>query len=165
MEDCIVMKNEQVLKEQLIALLTGQNAHANFDRAVENFPIGLINNRIPNYDHTPWQMIEHLRLTQWDILEFIRNPKHVSPPWPEGYWPKKSQANEVLWKNSIKQFRNDLNDIIGIIKNKDTDFFAPISHAKQYTIFREIVLAADHNAYHIGQLIMMRKILGKWPPR
>lgn len=158
------MGRNEVLNEQLIALLSGDNAHVNFEQAMADFPIKHINDHIPNFDHTPWQILEHLRISQWDILDFVRNPKYVSPPWPDGYWPEQTKADELLWQNSINKFRSDLNDIISLVNNPNTDFFGAIPHAEKYSIFREVLLVADHNAYHIGQLIMMRKILGIWPP-
>jgi len=159
-----MMEDKRVLREQLAALLTGQNAHANFEQAMENFPVEYINNLVTDFEHTPWQILEHLRISQLDILEFVRNAKYVSPSWPDGYWPKNVKASATLWGNSIRQFRKDLDDVIDIVNDLDTDFFGPIPHAKEYTIFREVLLIADHNAYHIGQFIMMRKILGIWPP-
>ncbi len=158
------MKADAVIRKELLALLSGGNAHMEFDEALDRFPIREINTKAPNVPYTPWHFLEHVRIAQWDILEFIRNPDHVSPDYPEGYRPSPDkEADAAQWKKTIKGFRADLKALENIVKDEKTDFFAPIPHAKDYTIFREILLAADHNAYHIGEFAMLRQVLDIWP--
>jgi hypothetical protein len=157
------MSADQVLREQLLALLRGGNAHMTFDQAIADFPMDAINRRPPNVSYTPWHLLEHLRITQWDILEFVRNPKHVSPPWPEGYWPSpEERADPQAWARTADQFQADLNDVRAIVQNPATDFFAPMRHAPGYTILREVLLVADHNAYHIGEFAILRQVMETW---
>ncbi len=114
--------------------------------------------------HTGWQLLQHARIAQWDILEFSRNPKHVSPEFPEGYWPKTPapQAEEE-WNDSMYAFRRDLREMIRLVENPRTDLHAPIPHGDGQTILREALVLADHNAYHLGQLVDLRRALGSWP--
>jgi hypothetical protein len=104
-----------------------------------------------------------MRIAQWDILEFIRNPKHISPPWPEGYWPSAdAPPSAAAWDRSVVAFRRDLKRMVALVKSPATDLLAPIPHGSGQTILREAMLAADHNSYHIGQLIVLRRRLGAW---
>ncbi len=158
------MSNDKVAREQLLALLRGGNAHIGFDGAVADFPVAYINSKPPNVPYTPWHLLEHIRIAQWDILEFIRNPEHVSPKWPEGYWPSPDeQADEAKWQQTIDDFRADMKAIQDLVTDPNTDLFAQIPHAQGYTIFREILLVADHNAYHIGEFAILRQVMGTWP--
>jgi hypothetical protein len=158
------MDSDKVAREQLLNLLRGGNAHMSFDQAVANFPIDKINRMPPNVPYTPWQLIEHIRIAQWDILEFIRNPEHVSPSWPEGYWPEReAEAGEIGWHQTIQSFRDDLQALQDIVADPAVDLYAPIPHAKDYTIFREILVVSDHNAYHIGEFAILRQVMGTWP--
>ena len=157
------MNNDKVLREQLIALLRGGNSHMGFDRAIAEFPIEHINSRGPNVPYTPWHILEHMRITQWDILEFIRNPEHVSPKWPEGTWPAPDkQADEAQWEKTISDFRADLKTLQNLVIDPDTDLSAPIPHARDYTILREILVVADHNAYHTGEFAILRQVMKTW---
>ena len=157
------MKNETIIREQLLQFFHGGNAHLSFERAIDQFPMEHINEKVSNIDYSPWQLLEHIRIAQWDILEFIRNPNHISPKWPDGYWPSPNEsADHQNWENTWKKIQLDMNDVIELAKNPDTDFFAPIPHSKNYTIFREILLIADHNAYHLGQLVTLRKMMEIW---
>lgn len=152
--------NDEVLREQLLALLNGGNAHMTFDEAVGGFPMDRINTRVPNGSYTVWHVLEHMRIVQWDILEFIRNPDHVSPDFPDGYWPAPDKTGAAAsWKESIKSFRADLKSLKEIVSDPKTDFFGPIPHARDYTVLREILLAADHNSFHVGEFIEIRRIL------
>jgi hypothetical protein len=154
---------DKVLREQLLALLRGKNAHLSFDEAIADFPMEHINTKPPNVSYTPWHILEHLRIAQWDILEFVRNPDHISPEWPKGYWPNpNAQAGEAQWQQTIDRFRIDLKAIEMLVTNPNTDFFAPIPHAPDYTIFREVLLVADHNAYHIGEFAILRQVMETW---
>ncbi|HQH99789.1 MAG TPA: DinB family protein [Deltaproteobacteria bacterium] len=158
------MNPDEVLKEELIAYLGGGNAHMNFDDAVSEFPMDGINERVPHGSYTVWQLLAHMRIAQRDILEFIRNPEYVSPDFPEGYWPRPDEkATPEEWEKTVEGIRNDLAALIDIVKDPKTDFFGPIPHARGYTIFREILLAGDHNAYHVGELVSIRRILNLNP--
>jgi DinB family protein len=156
-------KNSDALRQHLLDLLRGGNAHATFDAAVANFPAQLRGKKPKGAEHTAWQLLEHLRIGQWDILEFSRHAKHVSPKWPEGYWPKtEAPPSAVAWSNSIRRFRGDLKAIAKLVADKDRDLFAPIPHGDGQTLLREVLLVADHNAYHIGQIVLLRRLLGAW---
>jgi hypothetical protein len=158
------MASDSVLREQLLALLKGGNAHMTFDEAVAEFPLEAINRRPLNVPYTPWHLLEHLRITQWDILEFIRNPEHISPKWPKGYWPsQKEQADELRWFETISNFNADLSDLEELVLNPATRLEGPITHAPGYTILREVQLASDHNAYHVGEFAILRQVMGTWP--
>jgi hypothetical protein len=152
------------LREQLAYLLKGGGAHVHFMDAVEGFPsgkYGVFANALP---HTGWQLLEHARIAQWDILEFSRNPKHVSPDFPAGYWPKTPMpATEAEWKLSVAAFQRDLDAMVRLVQNPRTNLFAKIPHGDGQTILREVLLLADHNAYHLGQLVDLRRSLGAWP--
>ena len=157
------MESDKVVREQLLFLLRGGNAHMNFDQAVTDFPIQNINTKPPNISYTPWYLLEHLRIAQWDILEFIRDPKHVSPTWPEGYWPPENQvADQAKWEKTISDFHTDMEMLQDIVVDQHVDLYAPISHAPDYTILREILLVADHNAYHIGEFAILRQVMDNW---
>jgi hypothetical protein len=158
------MTPDEVVRKELLRLLEGGNAHMSFDAVIADFPLEHINSKVPNSPYSFWHFVEHLRIAQWDILEFIRYPHHVSPNYPEGYRPGPEDiADEKQWRKSIDQFRADLDSLRQIVKDPETDLFGPIPHARSYTIFREIVLAADHNAYHIGELAIMRQVMDIWP--
>jgi hypothetical protein len=158
------MNTDRALREHVLALLDGHQAHMTFDDAVDDFPMNLINTRPPNVPYTPWHLLEHLRITQWDILEYTRDPKHVSPQWPEGYWPARdAQADEAKWNETIRQFRADLDAMKAIVADPNTDLFTPIPHGYGgHTVLREALLIADHNAYHIGELGILRQVMNAW---
>ena len=143
----------------------GGHAHASFDQAVSGLPAALEGKRPEGAPHSAWELLEHMRLAQWDILEFSRNPKHVSPEWPEGYWPKTAAPpNAKAWAESVKKFRADLKAMEELVTDPKTDLFARIPHGDGQTILREALLAADHNAYHVGELVFLRRLLGAWKP-
>jgi len=158
------MNSDRVMRKELLALLKGGEAHMGFDRAVSGFPMKDINNRVPNGSYTVWHLLEHLRIAQWDILEFVRDPAHVSPKFPEGYWPRPDEmATPDLWKKTVRDIGADLEALQEMVKDPRTDFFGPIPHAKDYTVFREILLVADHNAYHVAELVSLRRVLNMKP--
>jgi hypothetical protein len=158
------MNNDQSLREHLVYLLRGGGAHLNFDAAVADLPAKLRGARAAGTPHTPWRLVEHMRIAQWDILEFSRNPKHVSPSFPDGYWPEgDAPPSETAWDRSLAAFRSDLKAMQDLVTDPSTDLFAPIPHGEGQTILREALLVADHNAYHFGQLVMLRRVLGAWP--
>ena len=151
------------LREHLVELLTGGHAHAKFKDAVKGLPQKLRGAKPANFPHSPWMILEHLRLAQLDILEFSRTEKHKSPKWPEGYWPKtEAPATNDAWTKSVKQFESDLNAMKDLVKNPKTDLFAKIPWGDGQTILREALLVADHNAYHVAQLVDVRRLLGAW---
>ncbi len=153
--------SDKILRKQLLDLLRGGNAHLDFAQAVDKFPLEMINTRPPHSDYTPWRLAEHLRIAQLDILEFIRDPGYVSPPWPEGYWPPEGKtASRSDWEQTIAAFQKDLQAMIALVEDPQTDLFADLPHAKGYTIFREVLVLADHSAYHVGEFSLMRGILG-----
>jgi hypothetical protein len=155
--------HEQSLRKHLLELLAGGSAHAKFDNVVKGLPAKLRGTKPARLPHTPWMLLEHLRLAQWDILEFSRNAKHISPPWPSGYWPKtEGPPNAASWNRSVRQFRRDLKTVQNLVANRKTDLFARIPWGDGQTILREVLLVADHNAYHIAQLVDLRRMLGAW---
>jgi hypothetical protein len=154
---------QQQLREHLLDLLGGGNAHASFDDAVKGFPVKLRGVKPEGLPHSAWMLLEHLRIAQWDILEFSRNPQHESPKWPEGYWPKQAEPSSADgWDQSIEKFRRDGQEMKALVRDARTDLFSKIPWGDGQTIMREALLVADHNAYHIAQLIDVRRLLGAW---
>jgi hypothetical protein len=152
------------LRKHLTDLLKGGSAHVQFMDALEEFPANKRGTFAPGLPHTGWQLLEHARIAQWDILEFSRNPRHISPGFPEGYWPKTpGPPADADWEKSVQQFQRDLEEMIELVKSPRTDLFAIILHGESQTILREALVLADHNAYHLGQLIDLRRALGTWP--
>jgi hypothetical protein len=152
------------LREHLLYLLRGGGAHLNFDQAIAGLPPELRGARPPGVPHTPWRLLEHLRIAQWDILQFWRDPSHVSPPFPDGYWPKgDAPPDPGAWDNSALAFRADLRAVQDLVADPATDLFTPLPHGEGQTPLREALLVADHNAYHLGQLVVVRRALGAWP--
>jgi hypothetical protein len=152
------------VREQVLAVLRGGNAHISLDDAINDFPAKLRGEKPKGARHTAWELIEHMRIAQWDILEFSRSAKHDSPEWPKGYWPKTEKPpNSDSWKKSIASFKKDLKAMEKLIEDPETDLHAQIPHGTGQTIFREALLVADHNAYHLGQLVLLRRLLGAWP--
>jgi hypothetical protein len=157
------MNEDAVLRKHLVDLLRGGNAHVDFEKAIAGLPAQLRGARVPSLPYSAWGLLEHLRIAQWDILEFVRNPKHVSPNWPEGYWPKDdAPADSSAWDASVEAFRRDLNALQALVKNPATNLSAAIPHGDGQTILREALLAADHNAYHLGEMVALRRLLGAW---
>jgi hypothetical protein len=156
------MKDDKSLREHLIYLLKDGGAHADFDAAIKNLPAALQGKRPKGAEHSPWEVLEHMRIAQWDILEFTRNPNYVSPEFPDGYWPSaQTPPAPDAWTKSVDAFRADLKSVIDLV-NQSTDLLAPIPHADGKTILREVLLVADHNAYHLGELVLLRRLLGTW---
>jgi hypothetical protein len=156
-------KLDQALRKQLIETLTGGGAHATFDDAIDGLPLKLRGEKPGGMPHSPWMLLEHLRIGQWDILEFSRDSKHVSPKWPEGYWPKTvAPPDAKAWDKSVAAFRKELRAMQDLVKNPKIDLTAKIPWGDGQTILREALLAADHNAYHVAQIIDVRRLLGAW---
>jgi hypothetical protein len=155
--------HEQSLRKHLLELLDGGGAHAKFDDVLKGLPAKLRGTKPAKFPHSPWMLLEHMRLAQRDILEFSRDAKHVSPPWPSGYWPKtEAPPNAAAWNKSIQQFRRDLKAMQNLVANKKTDLFARIPWGDGQTVLREALLLADHNSYHLGQMLDVRRMLGAW---
>jgi hypothetical protein len=152
---------DQLLRDQLLYLLKGGGAHIRFDDALGDWPAQLVGVKVANFPHTAWMLLEHMRLAQQDILEFSRNSKHVSPAWPEGYWPASEvPSDEKAWTASIAAFKKDLRAMGKLVADKNVDIYARIPWGDGQTLLREALLVADHNAYHLGQLVMLRKSIG-----
>jgi len=152
---------DQSLRDHLLYLLKGGGAHANFDDAMGDWPLQLAGVKVANFPHTAWMLLEHMRIGQWDIVEFSRNSKHVSPKWPEGYWPaSEAPADEKAWIASMAAFKKDLRTMERLVSDRKVDLYARIPWGDGQTILREALLVADHNAYHLGQLAMLRKSIG-----
>ncbi len=157
------MASDTALRDQLHHLLRGGNAHMKFDEAVADFPMDRINDRPPNVPYTPWHLLEHLRRTQRDILDFIRNPEYREMKWPDDYWPAPDAVTDaVMWQQTIAAFHADLQAVDDLATGPSTDLHATIPHGDGQTILREILLVADHNAYHIGEFAILRQVMGMW---
>ena len=157
------MNQDNALRAHLLSLLRDSNAHLDFDSAIANLPAKLRGAKPAGVPHSPWRLLEHLRIAQWDILEFCRNPKHVSPRFPDGYWPDSDvPPDATAWDRSVAAFKADHQAICDLVANPATDLFARIPHGGGQTVLRETLLVADHNAYHLGQLIIVRRALGAW---
>ncbi|MFI5102370.1 MAG: DinB family protein [Terriglobales bacterium] len=152
---------DRSLRDHLVYLLKGGGAHTSFDDAMDDWPVQLAGVKVANFPHTAWMLLEHMRLAQWDILDFSRNSKHVSPAWPEGYWPaSETPPSEKAWTVSMAAFKKDLRTMERLVANRKIDLYARIPWGDGQTILREALLVADHNAYHLGQLVMLRKSIG-----
>jgi hypothetical protein len=157
------LNDDARLRHELLALLTVRQAHMSLTDAVASFPLEHINSFPPNVPYTFWHLVEHLRIAQHDILQFIIDPDHQSPPWPEGYWPApESRAGEADWQKSLADFAADQEALAALIQDPDRDLYAELAHAPGYTILREINVVADHNAYHVGELAIFRQIMDLW---
>lgn len=157
------MNNDESLRKQLIELLDGAQAHATFDNVIENFPAkqrGEIPQGLP---HSAWMLLEHMRIAQWDILDFSRNSKYQHLKWPDEYWPKTpAPPSAEAWDKSVKSFHDDLAAMKKLVSDPKTDLFAKIPWGEGQTILRQAMLVADHNSHHLGQLIDVRRLLGIW---
>ena len=157
------MSQDASLREHLVKLLQGGDAHATFEDAVKGLPVKLRGKKPRGAEHSPWQILEHLRIAQWDILEFSRDATHQSPKWPEGYWSASAAPpNARAWSASVSAFRRDLQAMCDLVSDPKSDLYAPLPHGSGQTLLREALLTADHNAYHVGQLVLVRRLLGAW---
>jgi hypothetical protein len=157
------MKTEKILREHIVKLLTGNDAHTEFERVVADLPENLRGQKPKGAEHSPWQVLEHLRITQWDILEFSRKAAHQSPEFPAGYWPgTQAPPDAAAWNKSVESFLKDRKAFCELVSAESTDLFARIPHGDGQTILREALLAADHTAYHLGELVLLRRMLGAW---
>ena len=157
------MKELSILIKNLKELLNGGHAHATFEQAVKELPAELRGQVPEGMPYSIWQLVEHIRITQLDILEFSRNADYESPKWPEGYWPKeRAPKNTTAWEESIKQVDSDRKTFIGLLEAPDADLFAPFPHGSGQNLLREAMLIADHTSYHTGEIIVLRRLLGAW---
>ena len=157
------MENDKALRQHAVKLLTGGDAHADFEKAVKDFPADLQGKRPQGAEHSPWEVLEHLRIAQWDILDFSGNAGYKEMKWPDEYWPKTAAPpDEKAWDKSVSAFRHDLKEMCDLVADERTDLFAKIPHGDGQTILREALLVADHNAYHLGELVLLRRTLGAW---
>ena len=155
--------NDKALRQHLLGLLNGGNAHADFSTALQGLPVALRGKRPKGAQHSPWEILEHMRLAQWDILEFSRDSKHTSPDWPGGYWPKtQAPPTATAWSRSVKGFQADLKAMCELIRHPSTNLYARIPHGTGQTVLREALLVTDHNAYHLGEMVLVRRLLGSW---
>ena len=155
--------SEQSLRDHLVYVLKGGGAHLSFEQAVADLPPELRGATAAGVAHTPWRLLEHMRICQWDILEFSRNAEHVSPEWPDGCWPESDgPPDDEAWDRSLQTFRDELQQMIDLVADPATDLYATIPHGDGQTVLREALLVADHNAYHLGQLVLLRRCLGAW---
>ncbi len=155
--------NDKALREHLVKLLAGGQAYADVHHIIAELPEAQRGVKPAGAPHTAWQLLEHLRIAQWDILEFSRNPKHVSPHFPEGYWPaSETPPSADAWDKSVAAVERDLAEMKKLVSNPKANLFAPIAHGTGQTILREALLVADHNAYHLGQMVLLRRLLGAW---
>jgi hypothetical protein len=159
----IVMDREALLRDHLSRVLGWQDAHATFEAAVEGIP-PTHRGRVPTgLAYSPWQLLEHLRVTQWDILDFCRNPKYVERRWPDDYWPTTpAPPTDAAWDNSVRRFLEDRNALQAMAADRAIDLLAAIPHGSGQTYLRELLLVADHTSYHVGQLVAVRRLLGIW---
>ena len=157
------MEHDKLLRKQLVKLITSGEAHADYDSAVKDMPFKLQGKTPEGAEHSPWRLLEHLRITQWDILEFSRDPNHKSPKWPEEYWPKDPEPpDEKAWEKSVKAFHADQKELCDLVLDEKTDLYAKIPGGDGQTVLREALLVADHTSYHVGQLVLVRRLLGAW---
>lgn len=154
--------SDSTTRTQLIAMLTEAQAHVMFDDAVNDFPAAKSGERPGEIVHSAWQLLEHLRIAQWDILEFSRKRDHVSPEWPDGYWPESAAPpDEKAWENSIQRFKSDLAAFVDLIADESNDLHKSFAWGDGQTLFREALVLASHNSYHFGQIIQLKKVLAK----
>jgi hypothetical protein len=152
--------NDKSLRDHVLSLLDGGNAHITFDDFVKDFPADKCGERVEGLPYSAWQVLEHMRIAQWDILEFTRDANHVSPKWPEGYWPPQSETGDAdVWRDSVARFHQDLKEMQGLIGDPATDLLARIPHGSGQTVLREALLVADHNSYHLGVLLAISRLL------
>ena len=160
----MAVDEQRALREHVVYLLSGGGAHLGFEDAITDIPAAQQGARVSASTKTPWQLLEHMRICQWDILEFCQNPEHVSPKFPEGYWPTgDAPPSESCWGESVTAFVRDRQQIIDLVMDSNCDLLTPLPHGQGQTLLREALLVADHDAYHLGQLVYVRRMLGIWP--
>lgn len=153
--------NDTSLQQHLLYLLKGDGAHVDFEAAVKDLPAALRGKKPKGAEHSPWEVLEHLRICQWDVLESLRNAKHASPEFPSGYWPEtQTPPSEKAWQKSADAFRADFKAVVALASN--SDLLAPLPNAEGQTVLRKLLMLADHTAYHLGEMVLLRRLLGGW---
>jgi hypothetical protein len=157
---------DKALREQLRKVLSWGEAHTDWKTAIDGLPKAKRGARPPGAPYSAWELLEHLRIAQWDILNFCLDPKHASPEWPKGYWPKTpNPPSDAAWDRSFEAFQKDNEAMGNLVMDPRQDLLAPIAHGSGQTILRQVLLLADHNSYHLGQLVLLRRLLGDWPDK
>ena len=157
------MDTSKVLRAELDRVLSGKGAHADFDEAIADLPVALRGAKPAGQPHSAWELLEHLRIAQWDMLEFSRDAVHVSPEWPAGYWPASAAPPDAAaWDRSVAAFQADLKAMRKLVTDPSSDLFTPLAHGEGQSLLREALQMADHNAYHVGELVLLRRALGAW---
>ena len=157
------MDHDKALRKHLVNLLTKAEAHADFEKAVKGLAPELRGQTPPGAEHSAWELVEHIRITLWDILDFSRNPEYKEREWPAAYWPTPTEnVSDAAWDKSIEGYRGTLKEMCDLVTDESTDLFAKIPHGDGQTVLREAMLAADHTSYHVGQLVLVRRLLGAW---
>ena len=155
---------DKALREQLRKVLSWGEAHTDWKTVIDGVSKSKRGIRPPGSPHSAWELLEHLRIGQWDILSFCLDPKHASPEWPKGYWPKTTEPpSDAVWVQSVEAFKKDNEAMGNLVMDPKQDLFAPIPHGSGQTILRQVLLLADHNSYHLGQFVLVRRLLGDWP--
>ena len=152
------MEHDNALRGHVLEMLKGESAHISLEAAISDFPVEHVNTQINNSPHTAWQLLEHIRIAQWDILNFSTNADYEEMKWPDDYWPK-DEGTAENWNASVQQTLDDLKSMRDLVADEKTDLFAKIAHGSGQTILREAMLIADHNAYHVGQIMLIKKSL------
>jgi hypothetical protein len=156
--------SDDALRDHLVRLLEWRDAHVDFDAAVAGLPPHLHGSRPAGLPYSPWELLEHLRITQRDILDFCRDANYSEPRWPDEYWPgSPAPASVEAWEESVAAFRRDREELAKLARDRGVELFARIPHGSGQTYLRELLLVADHNAYHLGELVAVRRLLGAWP--
>ena len=155
--------NEKVLVKNLIDLIEKENAHASLAAALKDIPFKLLGEKIHGLPYSIWQLAEHIRIAQWDIMEFSKSAKHKSPDWPDDYWPKEvAPASEKEWEKCIEQIKKDRKEFVELLNNAGDDLYKPFEHGDGQSLLKEALVIADHNSYHTGEIIMLRRLLNAW---
>ena len=154
---------DRALRDHVVALLAEGHAHVTFTDAIAHLPAALRGAKPPGQPFTLWRLLEHIRISQWDIVEFTKSAKHVSPQWPAGYWPASdAPPDAAAWDKSVAQVERDLEEMLRLVRDPKVDLYARIPHGTGQTPLREALVLADHNSYHVGQLVLVRRLLGAW---
>lgn len=155
--------NNNLLIKSLTHLLKKGNAHASLDDALQNISFDLLGEKPGNLPYSIWQLAEHIRIAQWDILEFCRNKKHISPKWPDGYWPSETKpVSEAAWEKCIEQINADRKSFVELLSDPEVDIYKPFDYGDGQTLLKEALVLADHNSYHTGEIIIVRRLLNDW---
>lgn len=156
------MKKENTLVEELTQLLRNGNAHASMDDALKGISFEMVSKKVRGLPYNIWQLAEHLRIAQWDLVEFSKSKDHQSPDWPSGYWPGEKCPSEKEWKKCLKSIRDDREEMISLLQKAGDKLFEPFPWGSGQSLLREVLVLADHNSYHTGGIIVLRRLLGIW---